>query len=100
MVRYPPSSYILSSLRKLKFYKGRGPGARDRITQTPVIFKLYIKHGFVYKLIWRAFVLTFIQNGTYINRMVKLLSYFPCHSEHFIQDFVLCATIPISGKSI
>ena len=27
------------------------------------IFNSYIKHGFVYKLIWRDFLLTFIQNG-------------------------------------
>ena len=37
MVCYPPSGYIIFSLRNLKFYEGRiwGPGAGGRITQRP-----------------------------------------------------------------
>ena len=38
MMCYPPSGYIIFSLRKLKFYGGREQdvSARGRITQTPV----------------------------------------------------------------
>ena len=42
MMCYPPSGYIIFSLRKLKLYGGRGPdvrtGAGGQTTQTPVNF--------------------------------------------------------------
>ena len=38
-MRYPPSGYIIFSLRKLKFYGGRDrilrPGVEGWLTQTP-----------------------------------------------------------------
>ena len=41
---YPTSGYIIFSLRKLKFYGGRGLVAGGRITQTP--FKIFELHVF------------------------------------------------------
>ena len=32
---YTPSGYIILSLRKLKFYEDRGPGAGGRATDNP-----------------------------------------------------------------
>ena len=42
---YPPTGYIMFSLKKLKFYGGRGLGAGGRIAQTP---KIYIKISYLY----------------------------------------------------
>ena len=38
MTRYPPTGYIVFSLKKLKLYGGRGAGGH--ITQIPYIFSL------------------------------------------------------------
>ena len=39
-MRYPPSGYIIFSLKKLKFYGGWGPNmkAGGQITQTPLVW--------------------------------------------------------------
>ena len=71
---YPPSSYIIFSLRTLKFYGDRGPGVGSRITQAPVI-NYYLERGNDKVLIF------------YLNSF-NIFQYYSVSTVHCLEHFV------------